>query len=260
MRVGFVQTKPRFGDVKQNVRRALAAAERLEADLVVLPELFGTGYLFAGKEQALAFSERARGGATVNAALEFARRTGAHLVGGFPERAGSKLYNSAFLVGPGGLVGVYRKIHLFMNEKKIFEPGKKPAPVWDIGIARVGIMICFDWIFPEVARSLALAGADILCHPANLVLPHCQDAMVTRCLENRVFAVTANRTGAERRAGKHLRFTGRSRIVSPRGEVLAEGSASEPDARAVKIDVLTARDKHVTEANDLFGDRKQSLY
>ena len=94
--------------------------------------------------------------------------------------------------------------------------------MYDIGLARIGLMVCFDWFYPESVRTLALKGADIVAHPSNLVLPHCPDAMITRCLENRVFAVTCNRIGSEERGGKEkLSYIGTSEIVSPTGKILS---------------------------------------
>jgi predicted amidohydrolase len=121
-------------------------------------------------------------------------------------------------------------------------------------------MICFDWLFPESARCLSLDGALVLLHPSNLVLPFCQDAMRTRCLENRVFAVTANRCGEDARGGERLRFTGASQITGPRGEVLARAPADRECVEVVEIDLEEARDKRVTSRNDLFGSRRPAAY
>ena len=123
----------------------------------------------------------------------------------------------------------------------------------------IGLLICFDWIFPEAARTLALAGATLLCHPSNLVLPHCPDAMITRCLENRVFAVTANRVGEERRGVTPLRFIGLSQVVSPRGERLARCGAVDEGAATAVIDP-GAFDKRLTPRNDLWEDRRPDIY
>ena len=92
---------------------------------------------------------------------------------GLPERAGAHCFNSAVVVGPKGFIGCYRKTHLFFEETIFFTPGDTGFHVWDIGVAKVGVMICFDWFYPEAARTLALQGADIIAHPSNLVLPHC---------------------------------------------------------------------------------------
>jgi len=122
------------------------------------------------------------------------------------------------------------------------------------------MMICFDWIFPEIARTLALKGADILCHCTNLVLPFCQDAMVTRCIENRVFAVTSNRVGTESRAGQEFTFTGRSQIVAPRGEILVRAEVEGEGVFVVELDHTLARDKEITAANHIVTDRRPELY
>jgi predicted amidohydrolase len=119
-------------------------------------------------------------------------------VAGLAERRGDRLYNAAVYLGPEGVRAVYRKVYLFDREQESFDPGDEPFRVHRLGQARLGILVCFDWMFPEAARSLALQGADILVHPANLVLPHGPSAMLTRALENGVFTATANRVGLER--------------------------------------------------------------
>jgi predicted amidohydrolase len=121
-------------------------------------------------------------------------------------------------------------------------------------------MVCFDWIMPEVARSLALKGAGILAHPANLVLPWGQQAMKIRCIENRVFGITANRIGTERRGTLNLTFTGGSQIVSPSGEVLVSAGDRSESLKVIEIEAEQALDKHVTPSNDIFADRFPGIY
>ena len=128
-------------------------------------------------------------------------------------------------------------------------------------MAKVGLMICFDWYYPESARTLALKGAEIICHPSNLVLPHCPDAMVTRCLENRVFAITANRIGTEARGGKPpLTFIGNSEVVAPRGKILQRAPRDREEVAVVEIDPAEAADKVLNPYNDLLRDRRIELY
>ncbi|MBE9532051.1 MAG: acyltransferase, partial [Proteobacteria bacterium] len=214
MKVGFIQSSPKFGEVEANVKLALRNIRKLDAELVVLPELFNTGYRFRSRKEALSLAEAIPNGATTSKLIEVAKEKNIFIVAGLPEKARGKIYNSSVLVGPKGFISVYRKAHLFSTEKRLFTPGNTPFEVHDIGKAKVGMMICFDWLFPEAARTLALKGADIICHPSNLVLPHCPQAMITRCLENRVFAITANRVGSEARVGaERLRFIGKSQIV-----------------------------------------------
>jgi 5-aminopentanamidase len=159
------------------------------------------------------------------------------------------------------VLGVYQKIHLYAEENLWFTPGDKGFPVYDIGSARIGMMVCFDWFYPESVRTLALKGADIVAHPSNLVLPHCPDAMITRCLENRVFAVTCNRIGSEERGGKEkLSFIGTSEIVGPTGKILKRARRSQVELGVVDIDPTEARDKKINSYNDLLAGRRPVHY
>ncbi|MCE3222398.1 MAG: putative N-carbamoyl-D-amino acid hydrolase [Nitrospira sp.] len=261
MRVGYFQFDPVFGEVARNLDLVTARLEQVEADLIVLPELFATGYQFISKEEVLRLAEPVPDGETTKWLADLARRRRVTIVAGLPERAGLQCFNSAVVVGPKGFIGCYRKTHLFFEETLFFMPGDSGFHVWDIGIAKVGVMICFDWFYPEAARTLALQGADIIAHPSNLVLPHCPDSMVTRCLENRVFSVTANRIGSEARGGKErLTFIGMSEIVSPRGSILHRAPREADDLAIVEIDPAEARTKALNSYNDLLRDRRPALY
>lgn len=264
VRIGFAQTRPIFGERTANLEGARRLLDSAVAfDLLVLPELFSTGYLFLSRDEVDAAAEDADG-PTVAFLRDAARHRGAWICAGFVERAGDARYNASALAGPGGELHVYRKVHLFDRETEVFDPGDRPfraIPVRAGGVDfRVGMMICFDWLFPESARCLALDGADVLLHPSNLVLPFCQDAMPTRCLENRVFAVTANRSGEDVRGVERLAFTGASQITGPRGDVLVRAASAGECVEVVTIDPGRARDKRVTTRNDLLGSRRPDLY
>ncbi len=259
MRVAAVQFVPTFGDVKGNLARASELVGSHDADLYVLPELALSGYIFESRDEARSLAQDP-GGGEFDRLATLARERNATVVIGFAERSGDTVYNSSLLLAPEGSLAVYRKIHLFSDEKRIFEPGDRPPAIVEVTGARLGMMICFDWIFPETARTLALLGADIVCHPANLVLAYCQDAMVTRCIENRVFAITANRAGTEDRAGQCLTFTGQSEIVSPGGEILAKAAPDSEEVIIAEIDPSQARVKTVTPVNDVLADRRPGLY
>ncbi len=259
MRIAVGQTDPRPGEPAENRGRAEGLLGGVSANLYVLPELAFSGYNFTTAEEVGALAEPAEGESS-RFWTDFSRRKNAHVVYGFPEKADRRIYNSAALVGPAGVVGVYRKAHLFGWEKFFFSPGNGGFPVWDISGVRVGILICFDWFFPEAARTLALAGAEILLHPANLVLPHGPAAMVTRCLENRVFAATADRVGTEPGGAGPLTFIGQSQIISPSGEILARLGSTDPSVAVVDIDPALARDKRLGSGNDLFSERRTDLY
>jgi predicted amidohydrolase len=259
MRIGFLQLRPRFGAVKENVRKATATLERISDATIVLPELFNSGYLFRNEEELASIAEAVPGGFTVSEMQKLAKRNRLNLVFGMAQKHRGKFYNSAVYVSSKGTVEVYQKVHLFDREKLFFTKGSS-FKVVSAGDAKLGLLICFDWVFPEVSRALALDGAHILCHPSNLILPYAQDAMKTRCIENRVFAITANRIGSERRGATSLAFTGKSQIVNPMGEVLASASDRSESLRVVEIDVGEANNKNFTPNNNLFDDRVPPLY
>ncbi len=261
MRVGYYQNNPDFGKVADNLDRIGHQLEEAEADLLVLPELCASGYQFISHDEVQALAEPVPDGPTTKRLLDFAKRRQVVIVGGLPERAGTVYYNSAVAVGPQGFIGCYRKTHLFFEETLYFTPGDTGFHVWDIGPAKIGIMICFDWYYPEAARTLALKGADIICHPSNLVLPNCPDSMPVRCLENRVFAITCNRTGSEARGGKDpLTYIGNSEVVTPRGAILQRAPRDQEALCIVEINPAEARNKTITPYNDLLRDRRETLY
>lgn len=258
--VGYLQFAPVFGKVQENVATVMHALAAVEADVLVLPELAFTGYSFKGRAELEKLAEDPRKSATVEMLISLCRDRGFHLVTGFAEKQADRCYNSALLLGPKGIHCIYRKLHLFNREKMYFDPGDLPLAATSVNGLRVGMMVCFDWVFPEVARALALMGADVLCHPANLVLTFCQQTMVVRCIENFVFAVTANRHGTEIRAHGELTFTGQSQVVAPGGKVLHRSGADEQALFITEIDLALARNKRLTARNDLFADRRPAFY
>lgn len=258
MRLAVVQTDPQFGEVRSNIEAALSLMGSTQADLFVLPELFNTGYNFIDADEVGRLAEPVDG-PTFDAMAAFARRNSCYVAYGFAERSG-RIYNSSALVGPKGRIGLFRKVHLFYRETLFFASGDLGFPVFDLPFGKVGMMICFDWIYPESARTLALHGAQLILHPSNLVMPYCPDAMVTRCLENRVFAATANRIGLEDRGGISLSYIGTSEIVSPRGEILARLPVAKAAVAVIEVDLAQALNKQINEFNDLFAGRRSEQY
>jgi len=258
MTVGFFQFAPILGDVQATIRkidRFIALAKT--ADLLVLPELCNSGYNFESHKQAWDTSETVKDSIFVRHIESICRGNNMYIVSGFNERDNDRLYNSAILVGPNGYIGQYRKLHLFDSEKDYFTPGNIGLPIFDIDLCKVGILICFDWIFPEVWRILTLKGADIICHPSNLVIPGlAQKSVPVHAVTNRVFVITANRIGTE----GNLSFTGLSTIADPRGEVLVQASQSDEEIKTINIDISIARDKMVTPRNDVLADRRPKEY
>lgn len=261
MDIGIVQSSPSFGEVTANLSDCFDLMASRAADLWVLPELCATGYQFLNVDEVRALAELVPCGLTTQTLIRWCSENSSYVVAGLPEIDGDHIYNAAVLVGPDGFVARYRKIHLFYEEKINFSPGDLPFTVVDIGIAKIGMMICFDHLFPESARSLALQGADVICHPANLVLPDlAQQTMSIRALENGIYTATANRIGTEARAGESLTYTGLSQIVAPNGQALVKLSQDRAEASVVNIDIAQARSKAITKYNDKLADRRPSLY
>jgi len=260
-RIAVVQTKPEFLQPEANRNRIRELLTGVRADLIVLPELATSGYFFADKSEVERVSEAFPQGQSFIFFSELSRQLDASLIYGFPEKDGDRYYNSSALVNPDGTYSLYRKTHLFFREKLFFSPGGTGFFVCAAkGGVRVGMMVCFDWQFPEAARSLALQGAQVICHPANLVLPWCQEAMKVRSLENRVFSVTANRIGTESRLEHDITFTGQSQILSTQGDILCRLSAEKEEIGFADIDPEQADDKMITPMNDAFGDRRPAFY
>ena len=263
MNVGYLQTSPTFGRPRENfeqVERILARYDGPEPiDLLVLPELFATGYTFVSPEEAESLAEPAEG-PTAAFLQSLAGKTGGLVVAGFAERDGNRVYNSSLVVNEHAVIGSYRKIHLFNKETLFFSPGESEPPVFTVGGIKIGVMICFDWYFPETMRILMLKGAQVVAHPSNLVLPYCQEAMKTRCLENRLFAVTANRIGREVRGDDDFLFTGSSQITALDGKVLSSAPAREISIDTASIEPEQAARKSINPYNDLIENRRVELY
>jgi predicted amidohydrolase len=258
VKIGFLQFAPILGDRDANIEKIDPLLKTdAEFDLLVLPELCHSGYNFTSREQARETSEEIGRSVFVEYLESVARQRRCHLVAGVNERDGEQLYNTSVLVGPEGFIGKYRKMHLFWNEPDIFQAGDLGLPVYDIGSCRVGMLICFDWIFPEVWRILALKGADLICHPSNLVLPgFCQKAIPVHAMINRFYVVTANRVGTE----SELTFTGLSVIADPKGEVIAQAEQTSEEIKTAEMDLELARDKMMTPRNHVFKDRRSEEY
>jgi predicted amidohydrolase len=265
MQVAVAQTQPRLGENERNLEVGIARLEEAVAagaELLVLPECAIPGYMFDSLEEAMPFAEDIPGPTTE--ALEAAcRRLGAHVVCGLLEREGDVLYNAAVLVGPDGLIGSYRKTHLpFLGVDRFTTPGDELS-VFDTPLGRIGLEICYDLRFPEVTRTLALRGADIVAHPTNFPMAaKVQTEVITlaRAAENRIYLLTANRVGKERWG----EFCGWSQIVDPFGKRLVEADETEEKLLVVDIDLEKARDKDYVIPGEyelyLFGDRRPELY
>ncbi|UCD19351.1 MAG: hypothetical protein JSU64_08035 [candidate division WOR-3 bacterium] len=258
MKVCFLQFNPAFGDKEKNCRAVEDLLKDVVADIAVIPELFNTGYAFLNEKELVNLAEPASG-ETYEFMQRLAQGKNIALAYGYPESAGDSIYNSMSFVAPAGIVATYRKSHLFFEEKFLFNPGDTGFKTFEYAGIKLGMLICWDWIYPEAMRTLALQGAQIIIHPANLVTPYCPEAMVTRAIENRVFVVTADRTGDEIRGDKKYHFIGKSQVVAPNGDILTR-AGEETCVKVVNVEPELALDKKMNRHNDLFLDRREDLY
>lgn len=265
MKTGYLQFAPTYLDPEANRRVVTDIISDIEVDLLVLPELFTSGYFFKSKNDLKRVAEPIPEGPTTQALRTWASELDATMVAGLAEKEGRAVYNSAVLVRPDGSTETYRKVHLFYEENELFEPGDLGFPVFNVTTAdgtsyNLGMMVCFDWYFPEAARSLALQGADIIAHPSNLVLPHCPDSMPVRARENHVYTVTANRYGTEEKGDESLTFIGMSEICGPDGTILQRASETETEIGIETVDPRDARNRKINQFNDTLGDRRPDTY
>jgi len=259
--VGLCQFQPKLLQKKENLQKMINLVDGIEADLIVFPELATSGYTFASQEEVFSVAESFAKGETTMIFQELSAKNKTSYVIGFPENYNEQLFNSSVLINPDGTKHLYRKTHLFNEEKLWFTPGDTGFVVANAkNEVRVGLMICFDWFFPESARTIMLKGGQIIAHCANLVLPWCQQAMLTRSLENRLYSITCNRTGTEINGEKTFSFTGMSQVISPLGDILFRLNNDDEKVNLVKIDITKANDKNITAYNHVIKDLRTNFY
>ncbi len=260
MKGAIYQFKPELGEVERNIAKMAEAIKGIDADFVVLPELATSGYFFLSMDEVKPFSLEPED-EKLAPLYEISASKDMMIVLGYAEKSGNVVYNSALAILPDGKNFTYRKTHLFYKEKDAFKPGDTGFFVFEFRGVKFGMMICYDWFYPESARILAKNGAQVLLHVSNLVLPGLgQKGMVVRSIENSVFSFTANRIGVEEKAGISLRFTGMSQIVNPRGEILSKASEDDEEVIVAEFDPSEALDKQITELNHVFKDRRPEFY
>ncbi|MCB2227833.1 MAG: carbon-nitrogen hydrolase family protein [Desulfarculaceae bacterium] len=252
-----------LGRLDENRAEILRLASETEADLVVFPECASSGYVFDSAEEAMPYAETVPG-PFVDELIALAKAKKRNLAVGLLEKHEGKLYNSAVLITSQGETHLYRKTHMpFIGLDRFTVPGENLG-LFDTPLGKVGLAICYDWRFPELARCLALQGADILIGLSNwptgaVVIPTL--LLPARAAENRVWVVSSNRVGEERGA----QFIGRSAIIDPDGNTVAGLSADKPGVALAELDLSLARDKRLVKIPgeyevDLWKDRCPSLY
>lgn len=267
VKIAAIQMDVRFADPAANLARMKGWAEKAAAAgarLVVFPECAVTGYCFDSLEEAMPLGQPVPGPATEEMA-GWCGRWGIHVIAGLLERDGDRLFNACVLVGPRGVVGTYRKVHLpYLGVDRFTTPGDRPFAVHEAGDLRIGMNICYDGAFPEAARVMALEGADLIVLPTNWPPgAECTADYVinTRALENKVFYLAVNRVGVER----GFTFIGKSKICDTHGNPLATAEHADETALYADIDPADARKKRIVRVPDKhiidrFQDRRPEMY
>lgn len=249
-----IQFDIKLGDIDSNLSYVLSETKRLskeDARLIVLPEMWNTGYAW---RKLGGLSERTP---EILEELKRASKKGSIIIGSIPEKYGNDIYNTAYVIDSGRLIGKYRKIHLFtpMKEDYFLKAGSEPL-LCNTSIGKIGVLICYDVRFPELARKLTLEGAEMLVVPAEWPHPrldHWRTILKARAIENQLFVIAANRCGKQ----GMVRFCGNSMVVNPWGEVIAEAGEKEETITA-EID-LGLVSKYRNEMPAL-KDRRQEVY
>ena len=256
-----------LGQPQTNLNRiveSIRVAAKRDAKLVAFPECALTGYAFESLEEAAPFAEDLHG-PSAQAIADVCRETGVYAAVGFIETDGANFYNAVMLVGPEGVAGNYRKVHLpFIGIDRFVSPGDRAFQVFELPFGKVGLNICYDISFPEAARVLKLLGAELIVlvtnwPPAAWRSP--EFVVNTRALENHLFYAAVNRVGIER----GWRFIGRSKVVDCNGDTLAEGSADAEDLLVVAMNLREANNNHIVNVAgayelDRLADRRPEMY
>jgi predicted amidohydrolase len=267
MRIAGVQMDVMLADVPGNLQRML---DRLQtacahgAELVVFPECALPGYCFDSLAEARQFAQPLPGPATETFQMA-CRELNCRVVFGLLEADGDRVFNSVAMVGPNGLLGTYRKVHLpFLGVDRYTEYGDRPFAVQTVEGVNVGLNICYDAGFPEPARCLTLLGADVIVLPTNWppgAEAAAEYAINTRAMENAVYYIAVNRVGVE----KGFKFIGQSRICDPLGRTLAHANHTNEEILYAEIDTKRSRKKHLIRVEglnevDRIADRRPEMY
>ena len=261
VRVASIQMAMQVGNKEANLSKGLARIEEAAekgAKMILLPELFTTEYFAWWRDNKYFDYAEPIPGPTTDQVSALARRLSVYVIAPFYEKEGPGMYyNSAVLIGPrGDILGRQRKMHIpavKSLEKLYFQPAKPNFPVFQTTYGKVGICICYDRLFPEVCRALALNGAEIIFVPiAGTIFPKVS-TLDSRALENVLFVVAANKVGEE---GGH-RYTGGAMVVDPEGQIIVQGDAEE---NIIMADIDLDDVENARRKFPYFRDRRPELY
>ena len=267
MRIAAVQMDVTLADIAGNLSRMITKTRETRAagaELTIFPECALTGYCFESIEEARPYAESIPG-PSVDKMVALCAELGGFVVFGLLEKEGARVFNALALVGPQGLIGSYRKIHLpRLGVDMYTDFGDRPFAVHEINGLRIGMNICYDGGFPESGRCLALLGADLIVLPTNWppgAEAAADYAINTRAMENTVYYAAADRVGVER----GVPFIGKSKICDPLGKTLGYADHTHEEILYADIDVSRSRNKHlirkagVNEVNRI-ADRHPEMY
>jgi len=260
MHLSVIQFETLYNDKAKNIKKISDYINDINSEILVFPELATSGYYYTDRKVLKTIAEESDS-STVKHIQKLSTSLNKIIVFGFPELFENRIYNSAAIIFPNPeLSTTYRKTHLFYKERFVFEEGDTGFTVIEYNGLRLGTMICYDWRFPEAARSLALDGADLIVCPSNLVTGVWQNVMSSRALENKVYMAVANKIGIESNNGDILEFNGESAIYSYDGSYLAKASNNCEEVITAEIYPKKTRDKSFNEINDIFKDRRPQFY
>lgn len=266
-KIACAQIDCEIGNVEANLKKIIECihtAADAGAEIVILPEAAITGYCFESLEEAVKFAEPIDGPSSQSIAAA-CRETGAHAIVGFIENDSGKHYNAAMVVGPDGVIGNYRKIHMpFLGMDRFLNPGNRPFEVIDLPAGRIGVNICYDVSFPESIRCLKLMGAELIVLPTNWPrgAKRTADHVVNaRAMENHINFAAANRVGVER----GWPFIGRSMIIDYNGDTIAQASGESEEIIYAEIDFKAANQNRIVNVSgsyelDRMADRRPEFY
>lgn len=235
-----------------------------DARLIIFPECALTGYCFESLEEAAPFAE-AVDGPSAEMIQSACRETGAHAVVGYIERSGAAFYNAAMLVGPDGMIGNYRKVHMpYIGIDRFLTPGDRPFEPFELPFGKVGMIICYDSSFPESARALKLLGAELIILPTNWPTGAWRTpeyVVNTRANENHVSFAAVNRVGIER----GWQFIGRTKVVDYNGDTITEAAREGEDTVYADVDFAGANNNRIVNVAgayeiDRIVDRRPEFY
>lgn len=267
MKIAAIQTNPKHLDIRANLDEMKRLIAETEGDLLVFPELAVTGYLFLSKEEAFPYALHVDS-SEVRELQDTCRISGKSIVFGHLELDGGEIYNSAVTIDwQGNILSVYRKTHLFHFERIVFSPGDAGFLVSNLTLqngetVKLGVMICYDWRFPESVRSLALKGAQVVAVPSCIVTRTgmLHTVLQTRAFENKVILAFADRIGTEITSDISLSYRGESCVVNYNGDILQQLDDSSTGIVTAEIDIAPTLNKSFSELNDIFLDRRPDLY